>query len=217
VREKLIHKGDRMRLFLATLLVFGAALFARAADAPAVKESSETVTVSSAPAAPAPVVPVVTAVPVVPEAKSAPQAAPAVAAPVPAPVPAKLAACVTPLQDLVTFHETEISSLKQRIARWDAKVQATVKRRQGLEEDVQAKRQKIDELLKQDTKAGRKEADRLKKDLARVNKDIAAIVKELKGQSKDLAEEVGDVSKETQQALKDAYQQAIQEIQKSSN
>ena len=208
-----------MRPIMTAALVFGAALAAHALDAipdsPAVKEVPAVATTTAAPAAVAVAAPAVSLSSAAAVAvSSTPVPAPALQAP---PAPVKLASCVAPIQDLVTFHEKEIVSLKQRIDRWDAKVKVTTKRRQDLAQDVQAKLKKADDLLKQDTKASRNEANRLKKEAVRINKDIATADRDLRDQRKDLADEIRDVSKETQQALRDAYGQAVEEIQKSQD
>jgi len=124
---------------------------------------------------------------------------------------------VAHLQDLVTFHEKEIVSLKQMMDRWNSKVGSTVKRRDDLQQEVQDKSKNVEALQAQNTKISKKEADRIKKDIARVNKDIVSINKELKSLSKELSGEVRDVSRESQQALRDSYQQVSTDIQKSQN
>jgi len=181
-----------MKTVLTTALIFSAALTVYASDA--VSSSS---TVKNAP-----------------EETAVPTVTPAVVPTAVEEKPAALAGSVAPLRDLVTFHEKEAESLKKMIDRWETKVEAASKRRQSLAQDVQTLLQKADEAQKQDTKAARREADRLRKQAARINKDIVAADKELKNLSKDLAGEVRDVSNETQQALRDAYQQAVEEIQK---
>jgi hypothetical protein len=129
--------------------------------------------------------------------------------------PGAMAESVAPLQRVVTFHENEIVSVKQMMDRWNGKIQDLLQRRQSLDEEVQSRLKQADELLQKNTKADTREAARLKKDAGRISKDMAAIDREIKGQMKDLVSEVRDVSSETQQALRDAYQQVIADIQKS--
>ena len=133
------------------------------------------------------------------------------------PAPKPSLALVTPLQDLVVFHEKEITSLKGMIDRWDARIGTVVKRREGLAQDVQAKNAKIAELSKQSTRASKQEAERLRKEVGRINKDIAAISKELKAHSKDLVTDLKDIQRESQAAQRIAYQQAIADAQKAQN
>jgi hypothetical protein len=181
-----------MRPILGALLIFGSILPSYAL---------ETLPANSA----------VKAVPSMP----APAVVSAEAMPAASAAPPPLAGCVAPLRELVTFHENEIAFLNQLIDRWESKVEAANKRREGLKQDVQTTLKKADDLLKQNTKVARHEAARLKKQAARIEKDIASIDRELKDQSKELAGEVREVSKETQEAFKDVTQQTILDIQKA--
>ena len=115
---------------------------------------------------------------------------------------------VAPLQDLITYHNNEIASLKRLISRWDKKVSATAHRQQELEEDVKSKSQRAQELSNETSKSAKRESARLGKEISRINKDIAAIQRELTGLTKELSKELKDVSRESQQALLDAYEEA---------
>lgn len=216
-----------MRPLIMAVFVLGVALAAHASETPpdgsTVKEAPAVVATTTTPSAvlsaknasqgslavSSPTVAAAQAKPVVEVSSSS--------APVSASAPVKLASCVAPMQSLVTFHEKEIASIKRMIDRWQEKVEAATERREGLEQEVQSTLKQADEQFQLDTKPGKREADRLRKQAARIAKDIASIEKELKSQSKELAEEVRDVSKDAQQALKDAYQQTIEAIRKSQD
>jgi len=72
---------------------------------------------------------------------------------------------------------------------------------------------KVTELQNDSNKKSKNEASRLTKQIARVNKDIKGIDAQLKTQHKELTTEMKQVSKEIQVALKDAFQQAITNVQ----
>lgn len=131
--------------------------------------------------------------------------------------PTPPAGCVASLQQIVAYHEKEIADLKQRIARWDVKMGATIKRQQELEKESKAKLKKREELLSQNTKASKKEANALKKEISKIQKDLQSVHKERKIQVKDLSAELKALSQESSQSFKATYQQAISDIQKSEN
>lgn len=131
--------------------------------------------------------------------------------------PVKLAVCVAPLQSLVAFHEKEMANLKQLIARWDSEIGQTTQRRQELEQDLKSKNQKVEELLKLNTKASKKEANLLKKGISKINKDLQFVDKELTTKRKSLTTEIQTLSRDSQQGIKEVCQQVVFEIQKIKN
>lgn len=159
------------------------------------------------------------ALPASPPAEKAPEVPKETSkAPVQASTPeVKPLGCVIHLKDLVGFHEKEMDSLKKMIERWNDKVGATIKRRQDLEQETLSISKEIDELQKADEKKSKKEIVRLNKQILRINKDIKAIGKELKVQCKELSGELKEVSKENQAALKEKFQQVINDIRLTEN
>lgn len=131
--------------------------------------------------------------------------------------PVKLAVCVAPLQSLVAFHEKEMANVKQLIARWDSEIGQTTQRRQELEKDLKSKNHKVEDLLKLNTKASKKEANILKKDLSKINKDLQSVDKELTNKRKNLTTEIQTLSRNSQQGVKEVSQQVVFEIQKIKN
>lgn len=131
--------------------------------------------------------------------------------------PVALAVCVAPLQSLVVFHEKERANAKQLIARWDSEFGRTTQRQQDLEQDLKSKNQKVEELLKLNTKAGKKEANGLKKEISKIKKEIQSVVKELTAKRKELSAEIQTLSRDSQKGVKEVCEQVISEIQKTKN
>lgn len=129
----------------------------------------------------------------------------------------KLAAYVVPLQSLVAFHEKEMANMKQLIARWDSEIGRTTQRQQDLEQDLKSKNQKVEELLKLNTKAGKKEANGLKKEISKIKKEIQSVVKELTAKRKELSAEIQTLSRDSQKGVKEVCEQVISEIKKTKN
>ena len=128
---------------------------------------------------------------------------------------AKTETFVNGLQTLVDYHEKQIASIKHTMAQWAPRVTADLQKQTGLQADVKAKTERMDQLLKENTKAGKREAARLKKEIAQSNKQIALMKKELVSLNKDLVVELKQMSKESQQSLKDAYQTTGQIVSQS--
>jgi hypothetical protein len=124
---------------------------------------------------------------------------------------------VAPLQDLLAYHKKEIASLKQLIQQWNSRVGAMIQREQGMQQDVKAKTQKIADLEKENTKAGKREAARVTKDIARITKEIGLVKKERAELQREFMKELREISKESQQGLKDAYQQTTLKVSQTSN
>jgi hypothetical protein len=121
--------------------------------------------------------------------------------------------CVGTLQDLVLFHEKEIVTVKEMMARWNEKIGVTIKKRQAVEQETKENLRKMEELKKQNTKESLKEADRQKKETSKSTKNLQAVDKEIKNQCRELMMEVRSMSRDTQQALKESCLRVIVNIQ----
>lgn len=146
-----------------------------------------------------------TAAPVPEKAKEEPvteSAAPAKTEPTPAaaktdlppvaqkPAEDKPAGRVALLQKISVFHEKEIASVQEMIARWNVTLKPFLARQQSLKDDLAGKRAQLQSLEKETTKSARKEAKSLKKEVSGIEKLIQSIQKDIGAQYKSMANEM---------------------------
>lgn len=122
---------------------------------------------------------------------------------------------VTPIQDVVAFHQKEIETLNALIEHWNVIAAEATKRQRDLEQEIQGKTDRVEDLQTQKTKTSRQEASQLRKELKKANKDLLSIDKEFKNLRKQLTAEMRKRGKKSQLIYKALYQQVIMDIQKA--
>lgn len=143
---------------------------------------------------------------------------PAVAKTDPAPVaqkPAedKPAGRVALLQKISVFHEKEIASVQEMIARWNVTLKPFLARQQSLKDDLAGKRAQLQSLEKETTKSARKEAKSLKKEVSGIEKLIQSIQKDIGAQYKSMANEMKIKADLTGKSFQDTVRAVTEELQ----
>ncbi|MBK8870853.1 MAG: hypothetical protein IPN19_07330 [Elusimicrobia bacterium] len=139
--------------------------------------------------------------------------APAVAKTNPSPADEKPAGRVALLQKISVFHEKEVASVQEMIARWNVTLKPFLARQQSLKEDLANKRAQLQSLEKDATKTARKEAKSLKKEVSGIEKLIQSIQKDIGTQYKSMGNEMKIKADLTEKSFQDTVRTVLEGLQ----